>query len=817
MLAPTGRAAADTARPAAVAVAAFFLAFAAGAAAQDGVETDRAALEALYDAAGGVDWNDSTNWKTAAPLGEWHGVTTDADGRVTDLLLSRNGLAGTIPDALGSLTRLRHLNLAVNGLTGQIPDALGDLTDLQSLSLALNTLTGPIPPRLGVLSRLTRLDLGVNRLTGPIPDELGNLANLDELLVGLNTLTGSIPPRLGDLSRLRRLDLGGNKLTGPIPDELGNLANLDELLVGLNTLTGSIPPRLGDLSRLRRLDLGGNKLTGPIPDGLGNLTDLSELGLDVNALSGPIPPWLGNLTRLKRLKLQQNGFSGSIPDALGNLTSLELLLFGENWGLTGPLPDGLRLSRLRRLSTWMTRACAPVAWRAWLETIDYLGSLCQPVTAATVDVAVVYTPATRRAAGGTEAIEALIDLLIAETNESFAASGVRHRVALAARAELPYEESHDIRVDLFRLRDPSDGHMDEAHTLRDRSRADLVHLLVNSPGGAAFRSNAYGASFWNWGTGAFAHELGHNMGLSHDRYIAHNLLPQPGYGYVNQRGLEAGAPPSSRWRTMMSYDRQCRDAGFSCTKLLRFSNPRQAWNGDPLGVRFEPDAFGVAGPADAAVILNATAPLVAEWRDRVPNRPPAAVAGALPDRRLAPNSAVALDLSQAFVDPDGDALLYTASSAAPGVVSVIAAGARVTLTGVSLGTAGIRVTASDGAGLSAEQRFTATVTASAFTDDPIQPGVTPIRAVHFTELRSRTDGLRRGAGLAAFAWTDPVLTAGATWIKLAHLLEVRSALAEAYAAAGRPAQRWTDADPMVGAPVRGAHVMELRAAVLALE
>ena len=158
-----------------------------------------------------------------------------------------------------------------------------------------------------------------------------------------------------------------------------------------------------------------------------------------------------------------------------------------------------------------------------------------------------------------------------------------------------------------------------------------------------------------------------------------------------------------------------------------------------------------------------------------------------------------------------------ASSAAPGVVSVIAAGARVTLTGVSLGTAGIRVTASDGAGLSAEQRFTATVTASAFTDDPIQPGVTPIRAVHFTELRSRTDGLRRGAGLAAFAWTDPVLTAGATWIKLAHLLEVRSALAEAYAAAGRPAPRWTDADPMVGAPVRGAHVMELRAAVMALE
>ena len=474
-------------------VVAVWAMFAADAVAQGSAASDRGALEALYDATGGANWQDNTNWKTAVPLGEWHGVRTDAGGRVTELTLCCNALAGLIPDDLGDLDRLELL------------------------------------------------DLGYNRLTGPIPDALGNLTNLEALKLGLTRgLTGPIPPRLGNLSRLKELDLGVSQLSGPIPDELGDLANLESLYLGLNALTGPISPRLGDLTRLKNLDL------------------------------------------------RINGFSGPIPDALGNLTNLERLLLEENWGLSGSLPDGLRLSRLRELNIFMTQACAPDAWRAWLATIDFQGSPCGLAPGSvTMDVAVVYTPATRRAAGGAAAIDALIDLLIAETNESFAASGVRHRVALVAMSEVPYDESHDIGIDLERLAEPSDGHMDEAHALRDRFGADLVHLLVagESEGGIAFRPGAYGVTYWNWGTGAFAHELGHNMGLSHDRYQVHHhegtLIPQPGYGYVNQRALEAGALPSSRWRTMMSYDTQCDDAGFSCTKLLRFANPRQVWNGDP--------------------------------------------------------------------------------------------------------------------------------------------------------------------------------------------------------------------------------------------
>ena len=146
-----------------------------------------------------------------------------------------------------------------------------------------------------------------------------------------------------------------------------------------------------------------------------------------------------------------------------------------------------------------------------------------------------------------------------------------------------------------------------------------------------------------------------------------------------------------------------------------------------------------------------------------------------------------------------------------------AVGARVTLTAVGAGTATIEVTATDPDGLSAMQSFRVRVTAP-FIDDPLVLGVTPIKAVHFTELRERINVLRQEAGLARFDWTDPVLQAGVTGVRLTHLLELRSALAAAYRAAGRSAPGWTDASPASGStPIRAAHVTELRAAVLALE
>ena len=214
-----------------LAVAAMYAGLAADAFAQGGVAADRAALEALYDATVGGNWSDNANWKTNAPLDDWYGVSTDSDGRVIRVDLGSKRLAGPLPAALGSLSRLERLFLQGNLLTGSIPAALGNLSNLENLYLFDNFLSGPIPAAIGNLSNLEELALNENALTGPIPESLGNLSNLYWLDLGENALTGPVPAALGNLSNLEALYLDSNGLTGPLPSELTRLSRLLNLRI----------------------------------------------------------------------------------------------------------------------------------------------------------------------------------------------------------------------------------------------------------------------------------------------------------------------------------------------------------------------------------------------------------------------------------------------------------------------------------------------------------------------------------------------------------------------------------------------------------
>ena len=95
-----------------------------------------------------------------------------------------------------------------------------------------------------------------------------------------------------------------------------------------------------------------------------------------------------------------------------------------------------------------------------------------------IDVMVVYTPLAKHREGGRAAIEALIDLFVAETNQANANSGVTHRIRLVLREEVDYIEDGDSFIDLRRLLNGSDGYMDDVHERRDMYGADLVHILV---------------------------------------------------------------------------------------------------------------------------------------------------------------------------------------------------------------------------------------------------------------------------------------------------------------------------------------------------
>ena len=187
------------------------------AAAQNSVATDKAGLEALYDAAGGDNWTNSANWKSNQPLGQWHGVTTGSNGRVIHLQLYSNNLAGRIPAELVNLTHLTDLSLYRNKLTGGIPSQLGNLGRLEQLKLYRNELSGNIPASLGSLSYLTVLNLAVNDLSGNIPASVGNLSGLTELNLHSNGLSGPIPQNLSNLRKLNRLQLRNNTSVAASP------------------------------------------------------------------------------------------------------------------------------------------------------------------------------------------------------------------------------------------------------------------------------------------------------------------------------------------------------------------------------------------------------------------------------------------------------------------------------------------------------------------------------------------------------------------------------------------------------------------------
>ena len=251
--------------------------------------SERDALAALYESAGGQYWTRSDNWLSDAPLRDWYGVVTNGNGQIIGLNLYGNELSGEIPPELGNIVNLTHLEFGSNYLGGVIPRELGNLTNLEWLELGGNHLSGPIPLELGNLVNLEWLSLWGNQLTGPIPPELGNLADLEWLYLGPNQLSGPIPPELGDLTNLERLELAGNQLSGKIPPELGNLLFLRTLGLYENQLSGPIPQELGFLAALERLGLRDNRFSGCIPKLLRNVSDhdMDNLGLPFCSVSGP--------------------------------------------------------------------------------------------------------------------------------------------------------------------------------------------------------------------------------------------------------------------------------------------------------------------------------------------------------------------------------------------------------------------------------------------------------------------------------------------------------------------------------------------------
>jgi hypothetical protein len=229
-----------------------------------------------------------------------------------------------------------------------------------------------------------------------------------------------------------------------------------------------------------------------------------------------------------------------------------------------------------------------------------------------IDILVLYTPAARDGAGGVPEIENAITFGWGPLDQGAFQSEIDIDFRIVGKVEISYTETGSMGTDLANLRVPDDGIMDEAHDLRDQYMADIVMLVVSAgdvcgianigvaPGNTPTPQNAFGVvgrACMPVPTMAFAHEVGHIMGLRHgwDESPCANGGSTFGKGYVE---------PTDAFMTIMGTGGATREARFSNPDVLRFGVL-------PTGV-----PIGDPQEANAAAAMLAAAPIVAKYRNR---------------------------------------------------------------------------------------------------------------------------------------------------------------------------------------------------------
>jgi hypothetical protein len=210
-------------------------------------------LKASIDSTGTVlpDWQQATS----SQLCRWRGITCNAAGKVSSIVLSNDG------------DQVRPPALLNSSLTGSLPSAavLGPLKDLTQLVLADSPgLLGPLPEDWNQLKQLQTLQIFNTSVSGPLPEIWGDLTKLLVLRLWGNRLTGPLPAAWSQFGgKLLLMDLAGNALTGSLPISWSGMTNLGYLNLFGNQLSSTLPPQWGRLDSLQLMDLGSNlNITG---------------------------------------------------------------------------------------------------------------------------------------------------------------------------------------------------------------------------------------------------------------------------------------------------------------------------------------------------------------------------------------------------------------------------------------------------------------------------------------------------------------------------------------------------------------------------
>lgn len=271
--------------------------------------------------------------------------------------------------------------------------------------------------------------------------------------------------------------------------------------------------------------------------------------------------------------------------------------------------------------------------------------------AVSIKFMIAYT-ARAASAIGSGNLSAQASILVNDLNQTLANSGLGYiTFSLTGIVPTSYQEADGAGANAI-LNDLTNGIGDfsRIQNVRATQHADLVQLwtyftdycgvawlnegLTSSQNlsfyvkyGTSVISVAFGLGCFPTSYGATTHEVGHNIGGNHDRYVVQNSVPGPqgyNYGYVDTVG---------KFRDTMAYSNKCDDLHVTCNRISYFSNPNVAYTNPSTGLGARPVGIADADPAaaDVARKISEVAPFVAQlYVDGLPN---VVVAAVLPGAR----------------------------------------------------------------------------------------------------------------------------------------------------------------------------------------